>query len=220
MYGRAGLRRARPRRDKILRSENPDQTARHLLAEERRELAAGDRLEAGDAHQHQRFRLRQRSCALCLACGGANGVGEGLFGPVLPAVGDRDQFVGPAGESARMSPMISSMLQLLPTIRANVSRVTERAGGKDDCLDLAHPFAPALLRRQILELAVDQPELFVCFRRVEASGIAAAHKVGRRDAPDSSRTASNVAAAQTTGAPRTVTGFWWSERARHPVVTE
>jgi hypothetical protein len=44
----------------------------------------------------------------------------------------------------------------LPTIRASVSRVDRFAGGKDGRFDAVHPFAPARLRRQVIQFPVKQ----------------------------------------------------------------
>lgn len=53
--------------------------------------------------------------------------------------------------------MRRSMLQVLPTIRANVSRVTGFAGGENARLDAVHPLAPPRFRRQMIELSIEQP---------------------------------------------------------------
>ena len=127
--GRAGRRAARPGGDEAFAAQRGDRVARNLPAQKLRQLPPGDRLKIPDRHQDKRVRARQFGF-LRAAERGPDGVAEPQFRPETPSAGDRDDLVGRPRNSSRISSMMSSRLQALPTTRARFSRNTGSAEAK------------------------------------------------------------------------------------------
>jgi hypothetical protein len=76
---------------------------------------------------------------------------------VLPATGDGNQIVGSAAQL--LADIVDEKIDAAalshdPRQRLAADRL---AGGKNGGLDAVHPFAPARLRRQVIQLAVEEP---------------------------------------------------------------
>lgn len=134
--------------------------ATDLLAEEGRKLGAGDRLEIGDAHQHQHLRLREiartptaaNGCVKCTA----DRIGIGRPGQVLPATSDANEVIGSTAQ------FFADVVDEKINAAAFADDASQRlaadwfTGSKDRGLDTVHPFAPTRLRRQVIQLPVKQ----------------------------------------------------------------
>ncbi|ESY29565.1 hypothetical protein X748_27760 [Mesorhizobium sp. LNJC386A00] len=129
--------------------------ATDLLAEERRQLGAGDRLEIGDTHQHQHLWLREVGSALVTADCTADGVGIGRPGQVFPAAGDGDQVIGAIAQF--LADVVDQELNAAALSHNAAKRfATGSLAAKIVGRDAVHPLAPTRFRRQVLQLPVKQ----------------------------------------------------------------
>jgi hypothetical protein len=151
-----GLRRLLDRLQKLGAAQVTDQVARNLLAKERRQLGVGDRLEVADAHQHQNLRLRKVGRLPTSTYSSADGVCIGRPGQMFPAASDRNQIVGSAAQF--LADVVDKQIDAAGFADDPHQRLARDrfAGGKDRRLDAMHPFAPARIRRQVIQLPVKQ----------------------------------------------------------------
>ena len=95
--GRARLRAARTGGNEIKPPQLADDIAAHLLAEQLRELAPGDRLKITNRREHQILGARQRLVARS-PHGQMDRVGELFSRAQMPATGDGDEIIGAAAQ--------------------------------------------------------------------------------------------------------------------------
>ena len=128
-----------------------DHIAADLLAEQLRELAAGDRLKICNRREHQILGARQRLRARS-AHGQVDRVSELFAGAQMPAAGHGDEVIGATAQLG--ADVLDDQIEI--ALRASVARTSRETGSFEANITAStRPLAPAQLGRERVEVRIE-----------------------------------------------------------------